>query len=90
MYTARLSRLVTEKHVGEQNKNELNIVVLSKSEDSSPLIVINTILKDVKFNKKYHQFNMNGSHIIIITPSIPIYNTEDYLYTVCILMNSLK
>ena len=53
---------------------DANVVILSKSEESSPLTVINTILKDVKFNKQFSQFTVNGSHIIIITASVPIYD----------------
>ena len=59
-----------------------NLVILSKSEESSPLTIINTILKDVKFNKQFSQFTVNGSHIIIITASVPIYRVEDSQYNV--------
>ena len=58
------------------------VVVLSKSEESTPLTIVNTILKDVKFHKQYSQFNVNGSHIIVITPSVPIYITDESLYNV--------
>ena len=61
---------------------DANLVILSKSEESSPLTVINTILKDVKFNKQFSQFTVNGSHIIIITASVPIYRVEDSQYNV--------
>ena len=60
---------------------DANVVILSKSEESSPLTVINTILKDVKFNKQFSQFTVNGSHIII-TASVPIYRVEDSQYNV--------
>lgn len=56
--------------------------MLSKSEESTPLTIVNTILKDVKFHKRYSQFNVNGSHIIVITASVPIYVTDESLYNV--------
>ena len=58
------------------------LVVLSPSHVSSPLIAFNVILKDVKQNKRNPCFDMNGSHIIVITPSVPIYVTDQALYNV--------
>ena len=58
------------------------LVVISRSEFSSPLTVLNTILKDVKFNKQTSRFSVNGSHIIVITPSVPIYRTTEEYYNV--------
>lgn len=62
--------------------------MLSKSEESTPLTIVNTILKDVKFHKRYSQFNVNGSHIIVITASVPIYVTDESLYNVFVLYQS--
>ena len=65
--------------------NRWNLVVLSPSHYSSPLIAFNVILKDIKQNKRNPLFDMNGSHIIVITPSVPIYIDDRVSYNVSFL-----
>ena len=65
--------------------NRWDLVVLSPSHYSSPLIAFNVILKDIKQNKRNPLFDMNGSHIIVITPSVPIYIDDRVSYNVSLL-----